>query len=86
MPAVVGCSAPLDFGGDSELRALTYSDYLSKVGDAWFDPVGASDVYYRCYSTRDGYDAWWRFVIAEHNCDQLAALIAKNNSGPTVID
>lgn len=84
--AVVGCSAPLDFGGDRELKALAHSEYLSNVGDAWFDPVGASDIYYRCYSTRDGYDAWWRFVISEHDCDRLADLIAENNGGPTVID
>lgn len=36
----VGCSAPLDFGGDTESRALTYKQYVADGGDAWFDPIG----------------------------------------------
>ena len=83
---VVGCPVRPDFGDDTESRALTYAEYLADVGDAWFDPVGASDIYHRCYSTRDAYDAWWRFTIAEHDCDRLAALLVENNGGPDAID
>lgn len=81
--AIAGCTSPLDFGSDTESKALTYSSYVANGGDAWFDPIGASDIYHRCFSTRDGYDAWWRFSIAESNLEQLIATIATDNEGPS---
>ena len=36
---VVGCNAPLGFGGDTESKALSYQEYVAEGGDAWFDPV-----------------------------------------------
>ncbi|GAB5407095.1 MAG: hypothetical protein Aurels2KO_53260 [Aureliella sp.] len=84
--AVAGCTSPLDFGGDTESKALTYKKYVADGGDAWFDPVGASDIYHRCYSTRDGYDAWWRFIISEDDCHQLVVAVAATNNGPADIE
>lgn len=83
---VAGCSSVLDFGGDSESKAVTYSEYVQDGGDAWFDPVGASDIYHRCFSTRDGFDAWWRFTISPNANDQLVATVARDKNGPKEIE
>ena len=79
----VGCSSSLDFGGDAELKALTYTEYVADGGAVWFDPIGASDIYHRCISSRDGYDAWWRFTISESNSHELVISVARQNEGPT---
>lgn len=69
--------------GDTESTELSYQEYTTEVGSDWFDPVGASAIDYRCHSTRDGYDAWWRFTISEKDGDRLVADTAANNNGPT---
>jgi len=86
MLTAIGCSASLDFSGDTESRALGYKQYVADGGDGWFDPVGASDIYQRCCSTRDGYDAWWRFTISQENCDQLVITVAADNNGPDAVE
>ena len=86
--ASLGCH-PLDFSGTSETGASTYKQFVSAGGvgeNAWFDPVGASDIYFRDDSTRDGYDAWWCFTISENDCDRLLEVIAKANGGPEQIE
>ncbi len=79
-----GCLAP-DFGSDTESTARTYKQHIAGGGDAWFDPVGASDIYQRCHSTRDGYDAWWRLDISQNNFDKLLAVVASAHHGPDPI-
>ena len=83
---VIGCTSALDFGGDTQSKALTYTEYVADGGDAWFDPVGASDIYHRCFSSRDGYDAWWRFTISEDDSDELVAAVAHEKNGPKEIE
>jgi hypothetical protein len=78
-----GC-AP-DFGGDLTLKSLSYAEYISQVGVDSFDPTGASDISYRCFSTRDGYDAWWRFTVSQQNYTKLLTAVAKANDGPNPI-
>ena len=75
--ALCGCIV-LDFGGDTEHKDLTYDQYTSKVGVGSFDPKGASEIYYRCYSTRDSYDCWWRLTIDNANFDSLLAQMTEN--------
>jgi hypothetical protein len=83
---LVGCTSPVDFGGDRESKGITYSEYVQDGGAAWFDPAGASDIYHRCFSTRDGHDAWWRFTISKTASDQLVAAVARDKSGPAKIE
>ena len=74
-----------DFGGETESTALSYKQYADQELTAWFDPNGARDIYYRCCSTRDGYDAWWRFAIAPDDYRNLLTRIIRANNGPDPI-
>ena len=76
-----GCTG-LDFGGDTEHKNLTYDQYVSMVGTGSFDPKGASEIYYRGYSTRDSYDCWWRLTIDRISFDRLLARMTANMNDP----
>jgi hypothetical protein len=74
-----GCRAPVDFGGDEESKGLTYEQYVSERSYAGLDPVGATDIYYRCVSTRDSRDSWWRVAIGPEDCERLITSPAAAN-------
>jgi hypothetical protein len=53
-----------NFGSDREITHMTYQQYVSMVGTDGLDPKGASDIFFRCHSTRDGYDMWLKLDLA----------------------
>ena len=69
------------FGGESETNNISYSEYLNQGPSSLLDPVNASDISFRTISTRDGYDMWWRFEIAEHDGDALVHSVANRTVG-----
>lgn len=84
IPLLGGC-ADLDFSGSTELKGKSYSQYVTDQGNAWFDPRGASDIWHRHSSTRDGSDSWWRFMVSESDFLSIVMAVAKENQGPAEI-
>lgn len=68
-----------------ESKSLSYKTYIAKHGKETLDPLGASDIYVCEYTTRDGYDYLWRFVISEKDGDRIAAVVASGNKGPKIL-
>jgi hypothetical protein len=76
---VIGCD------GITESTGRTYEQYVAENGGAWFEPKGASGISQRTSSTRDGYDAWWRFTISESDLLSVVKAVAKDEHGPVEI-
>jgi hypothetical protein len=74
-----------DFGRQEEWTELDYDEFQKRGGDRWFDPVGASNIFYRLDAGRDGYDAWWRMSISRQHFQKLLAAIAPVKNGPNPI-
>ena len=69
----------------AESTGQTYEQYAAGSGDGWFDIKGASDISHRTSSTRDGYDAWWRFTISASDFLSIITAVATDKHGPTEI-
>jgi hypothetical protein len=92
LPAILGCVAlasimmllllPMslvpDFGGDHEYTDFSYDKYRTVVGDESLDPVGATDIFHRCHSTRDSYHIWVRMHIDPSAYEPLLAQQSAN--------
>ena len=76
-----GCVEP-NFGVTTESKAQTHQQFMKERDDPTIVPVGAADIYERYSSTRDGYDMWWRFSIAENDFRSLVQQVAKDQEGP----
>jgi hypothetical protein len=62
-----------DFGGNHEYTELNYERYRTLIGEEGLDPVGATDISFRCHSTRDSYDIWLRMHIDPGAYESLLA-------------
>lgn len=60
-----GCAdSPPDL---TECVDFDYREYCQRYGTRGFDPVGARSITYGSYSTRDGYDEWWKLAISRQD-------------------
>lgn len=76
-----GCAVP-SFDGSTESTDLTYAQYVADIGVRTFDPKGASHIDYRCNSTPDSYDCWWRMKIDNSGFGNLLAQMTDNMNDP----
>ncbi len=70
----------------TEYLELTYDEYKAAMRDAYFDPVGASDISQCTSTTRDGYDCWWRFVVSESDFVAIVTEAANEENGPAEVE
>jgi hypothetical protein len=59
--------------GDTGYTGLTYEEYKSCVGLNGLDPVGASDICFRCDQAIDAHDTWQKLRIPTAAFDSLLA-------------
>ncbi|MEX1232427.1 MAG: hypothetical protein WEB58_19430 [Planctomycetaceae bacterium] len=82
---VTGCS-DIHVSEFSESTDKTYDEFIKDGGREWFDPNGASDISQRTSSTRDGYDAWWRFDVTEADFKKIVTEVTKAEHGPADVE
>lgn len=81
---MAGCLKP-EFTDFRESTDQTYDQYLASYPHARFPQKGASAISSRTFSTRDGYDTWWRFIISESDFLSTVQKVARNNNGPATV-
>jgi hypothetical protein len=63
----------LTFSGEIELKAKSYASYTRGMDTSRFDPVGAADIYYYAWWSRDSSISFYRMSIP---LDDFARLLA----------
>ena len=85
---LLGCLGGCGEFGSTEVTDRSYAQYRADNKELleWFDPKGASAISHRSSATRDGYDEWWSFSIAEADFRSLVTRTSIDNNGPRGVE